>query len=343
MTLGKILVSALGLAGLAAAVPRAHAIEERAAIPRAPRMEPREETSTTTLYTVSTVTHYVTEATVGVDSNAHLDSASNDTAILPGIAYAPYTAAGGCKDESQILDDFAKLNGSYSIIRIYGTDCDQVALSLKAIEGMSVKLFLGIWDVNSVADEAQKIITGIDGKWNLVHTVSVGNERVNAGEASPETVVAAIKLARSLLRAAGYDGPVVTVDTFVAVIAHPELCEASDYCAFNAHAFFDATVVADQAGTWLTKTVTSVKDAISGQKKFMVTESGWPCKGLPNGLAVPSASEQKAAIASIRKAFAQNLDEVVLFSAFNTPWKAEEAATFNAEPFWGIDGAISSS
>ncbi|KAF7550085.1 hypothetical protein G7Z17_g5949 [Cylindrodendrum hubeiense] len=298
---------------------------------------------TTTVYTVSTVTHHMAEATAIADDTTNLDSASNDTVILPGVAYAPYTADGGCKNEHQIEEDFSKLNGSYSVIRIYGTDCDQVALAHTAAKDMNVKLFLGIWDISKVTDEAQLIIDGVDGDWDMIHTVSVGNERVNAGEASAEDVVAAVKKARSILREAGYDGPVVTVDTFVAVIAHPELCEESDYCAFNAHAFFDATVAADQAGTWLTSTLSNVKDAVSGDiKKFIVTESGWPCKGLTNGLAVPSASEQKAALASIRKAFADNLDEVVLFSAFNTPWKAEEKATFNAEPFWGIDGAISS-
>lgn len=177
----------------------------------------------------------------------------------------------------------------------------------------------------------------------MVDTVSVGNELVNNGAASAEQVIAAITQARSILRAAGYKGPVVTVDTFVAVSAHPELCKSSDYCAFNAHAFFDSTITADKAGDWLKNTVQSVKSAVGSSPKFVVTESGWPHQGIANGLAVPGSSQQLAAITSIKKAFSSNPSDLILFSAFNCPWKAINAATFDAEPYWGIGGLTAKS
>ncbi|KPM37467.1 hypothetical protein AK830_g9097 [Neonectria ditissima] len=323
MTFAKLLVSALGMAAVGAA----------AVFP----VQERELVTTTTLYTTSTLTQYIASATATPSSSNGTDSK------FPGIAYAPYRGDHNCKTEAQVNDDFSKFNGTYSLVRIYGTDCDQVSICYAAAKDIEVKLFLGIWDIDAVAEEAQKIIDAINGDWDIVHTVSVGNELVNSGKASPESVVAAVKKARSILRAAGYEGPVVTVDTFVAATAHPELCKESDYCAINAHSFFDSTVTADEAGSWLTRTVASIQDTLPSDKKVIVTESGWPCKGLPNGLAVPGASEQQAAIVSIKKAFADKLGDLILFSAFNTPWKAVEKATFNAEPFWGIDGAVSSS
>ena len=42
---------------------------------------------------------------------------------------------------------------------------------------------------------------------------SVGNELVNTGQASASQVVAAIASAKTTLKAAGYNGPVATVDT----------------------------------------------------------------------------------------------------------------------------------
>ncbi|KAK7426308.1 Cell surface mannoprotein mp65 [Neonectria magnoliae] len=327
MTLAKFLVSALGMAA-AAAFP----------------IKERELVTTTTLYTTSTLTHYIASATTPSALATPTPSSSNSTDTkLPGIAYAPYRGDHNCKTEAQVNDDFSKFNGSYSLVRIYGTDCDQVSICHSAAKDIQVRLFLGIWDIDAVVDEAQRIIDGINGDWDIVHTVSVGNELVNNGKASPEKVVSAVKKARSILRAAGYKGPVVTVDTFVAATAHPELCRESDYCAINAHGFFDSTITADEAGSWLTRTVANLQDTLPSDKKVMVTESGWPCKGLTNGLAVPGASEQQAAITSIKKAFANKMSDLILFSAFNTPWKSEEKATFNAEPFWGIDGAISSS
>lgn len=233
------------------------------------------------------------------------------------------------------------MKGLYSFVRIYGTDCDQVPAAYSAAKSVGVQLFLGIWDLSQVQAEAQKIIAAINGDWDVVHTVSVGNELVNNGQASPASVIAAIKQARQILRAAGYKGPVVTVDTFIAAEANPELCEASDYCAVNAHAFFDSTISAPQAGNWLLKTVASLKSKTS--KNVVITESGWPTQGNPNGLAVPGLSQQKAALDSIKQAFASNPGDLILFSAFNDPWKTKAAATFNAEPYYGIDGAMSNS
>ena len=62
------------------------------------------------------------------------------------------------------------------------------------------------------------------GSWDDVYTVSVGNELVNSGEATPAQVGQYVATARSALTAAGYTGPIVAVDTFIAVIEHPELC-----------------------------------------------------------------------------------------------------------------------
>lgn len=260
---------------------------------------------------------------------------------LFGVSYAPYRSNHECKSQKEVNDDFSQFASKYSVVRVYGTDCNQVSMVYKAAKMHDIKLFLGIWDPADMHNEANKIISGIDGDWDVVHTVSVGNELVNNGQASPGQMVNAVKSARSVLRAAGYKGPVVIVDTFMAARAHPEICDASDYCAINAHAFFDSTISASQAGSWLAKTVKSVASRLSTQKKVVVTETGWPTKGLPNGLAVPSMANQKKALDAIKSSFASTPEDVILFSAFNDLWKPKTSATFNADQFWGINGAVS--
>ncbi|KAF5027173.1 hypothetical protein F66182_746 [Fusarium sp. NRRL 66182] len=278
-----------------------------------------------------------------VPKPGHPKGHKNSSSSLPGISYAPYRADHQCKTKEQIKDDLSQLSGSYSLLRIYGTDCDQVPNVYSCAKNSGMKLFLGIWDLEDVQAEAQRIIDGIDGDWEIVSTVSVGNELVNNGAASLAKVLSAVKQARKILRAAGYQGPVVTVDTFIAADANPELCTESDYCAVNAHAFFDGTSSAEDAGKWLSNTVKSLKSKLPSDKRVVICETGWPSKGNPNGLAIPGLSEQKVAIAAIKEAFADHLDDIILFSAFNDPWKKEESATFNAEPYWGINGATSSS
>ncbi|KIL94444.1 hypothetical protein FAVG1_03008 [Fusarium avenaceum] len=262
---------------------------------------------------------------------------------LPGVSYAPFRADHQCKTKDEIMHDMARLAEDYSLLRIYGTECDQVANVYSCAKSHGMKVFLGIWDIDDVQAEAQKIIDGIAGDWSIVDTISVGNELVNQNIASPAKVIAALKQARALLRGAGYQGPVVTVDTFVAANANPELCTESDYCAVNAHAFFDPNTSAEEAGKWLSDTVEGLRSKIPGNKRIVVCETGWPTQGNANGKAVPGMDQQKAALGSIQEAFADHLEDLILFSAFDDLWKKAEAATFMAEQHWGIGGRKSSS
>lgn len=270
-------------------------------------------------------------------------SSGSSSSKLSGVSYAPYRGDHQCKSEDEIKQDFSELAGSYSLVRIYGTECDQVSKIYPCAKANNMKLFLGIWDINDVHNEARLIIDTINGDWDIVDTISVGNELVNNNAATPAQVLAAVDEARTILSAAGYKGPVLTVDTFMAVQEHPELCEKSEYCAINAHAFFDSHTSADGAGKWLSDTVKDVKSKLSSDKRVVVCETGWPTKGDSNGKAVPGLSQQGSALKAIEEAFSEHPDDIILFSAFNDHWKKPEPATFHAEQYWGIDGKDSAS
>jgi len=230
-----------------------------------------------------------------------------------------------------VASDLSSVKG-FDVVRLYGTDCNQIANVIAAGTGM--KLFIGIFDINSIQSEVQTIVSAVNGDWSLVQTVSVGNELVNSGSASVGAVTAAISTARTLLKAAGYTGPVVTVDTMVAMQANPELCIASDFCAINCHAFFDSNTQASGAGAFVQGWIEKVSQAANG-KLTVVTETGWPSQGNSNGAAVPSPQNQQTALSSIQSTVASN---VILYSAFNTLWKTNSAATFGAEQWWGMFG-----
>ncbi|RGP71847.1 hypothetical protein FLONG3_6961 [Fusarium longipes] len=270
-------------------------------------------------------------------------SGSSGGSKFPGVSYAPYRGDHQCKSGDEIKQDISELAGSYSLLRIYGTECDQVSKIYPCAKANGMKLFLGIWDINNVQNEANLIIEAIDGDWDIVHTVSVGNELVNNNAATPAQVLAAVDEASTILKAAGYNGPVLTVDTFMAVQEHPELCEKSEYCAINAHAFFDPHTSADGAGKWLSDTVELVKSKLSSDKRVVVCETGWPTKGDSNGKAVPGLAQQGSALKAIKEVFSEHPDDLILFSAFNDHWKKPEPATFHAEQYWGIDGKDSTS
>lgn len=257
------------------------------------------------------------------------DAGVGSSGVL-GITYSPYKP-GGCKDAGEVARDIAKLAG-YSIIRLYGTDCDQVANVKNALQP-GQKLFLGIFDVGDIQGGVDAMKAGLNGDWNLVDTVSVGNELVNNGQASPAQVAQYVGQARAALSAAGYGGPVVAVDTFIATINNPQLCDISDYVAVNAHAFFDGNILPQDAGSWAVQQIQRVWTACGGKKNVRIVETGWPSAGQALGKAVPSPENQKLAVDSIKSAVG---NDCFLFTAFNDLWKAP--GYLSTEQSWGIFG-----
>ena len=291
--------------------------------------------------TSSSASASIPEPSNSQSASVSLPSSHGPVAGGPGfgsaISYSPYNGDNTCKSASQVASDFAKMSG-YEVIRLYGTDCNQITNVLAATKDTGVTLFVGIFDINQVQSECQTIIDAIKGDWSHVNTVSVGNELVNNGGASVSQVTNAIGQARSILKGAGYNGPVVTVDTMMAMKANPELCHASDFCAINCHAFFDGKTSAEKSGEFVLNWAKEVSEA-SGGKTTVITETGWPSQGQTNGMAVPSLENQQAAIASIKQSFPKN---AILYSSYNCLWKKNSASTFGAEQYWGILGTAPS-
>jgi exo-beta-1,3-glucanase (GH17 family) len=264
-------------------------------------------------------------------SPAPPSSGGSFNAASKGVTYSPYSNDGGCKSSDQIASEIKQLSG-FEVIRLYGVDCNQVE-AVMAAKSSSQKVFAGIFDVANIASGIETLASAVkaNGGWDHIHTVSVGNELVNSGQANAGQIKQYVNTARSALTSAGYSGPVVSVDTFIAVINNPELCDCSDYMAVNAHAFFDGQIAANDAGKWVLQQIQRVSTACGNSKSVMITESGWPSRGDSNGVAVPSVENQQAAVSSIGSTCG---GDVILFTAFNDLWKAD--GPFNAEKYWGM-------
>lgn len=265
--------------------------------------------------------------------------ASNSSAY--GVAYAPYNADGSCKSAKQIMADLTAIaTDGYGYVRVYSVDCDQIPRVYVAAKTNNLRVMYGLFSLDNLGDQVATLTAGIESDWSNVDTVSVGNELVNNGQATPDQIKAALAAAKQLLSTAGWTGPVVTVDTFVAALAHPELCSLSDYCAVNIHPFFDPNTPADQAGTFVLNQIQNLRTKLGNPTaRVRVTESGWPWQGTANNKAIPGIDQQAAALDSIRAAFADNPQDVFLFSAFNDRWKVAAPETYMAEQFWGIGTA----
>lgn len=220
-------------------------------------------------------------------------------------------------------------------------DCGQVATVVSAAKSTGLKVFLGIFDLAGLEGQLAELINAVyaHGDWSVIETVSVGNELVNDGQATAQQVINAVVATRQSLRSAGFQGPVVTVDTFIAVLRNPWLCDYSDFCAMNIHPFFDPNTPAAAAGNFVYNQVAAVRNVLKNpSQRIVVTETGWPWQGCANGKAVPGKTNQRAAIQSIKTVFGTgHAGNLILFSAFNDMWKKAEPSTFYAEQYWGIN------
>lgn len=252
-----------------------------------------------------------------------------------GLAYDLMADNGACRTAEQISSDVAQLAGEgYSLLRTYDVGCDVGALAA-ACQQSGLKLFAGINSVSNVQGDLSKLIGMVSQYWDVIDTINIGNEQVNSGAASASQVVSAIGQGRSMLQGAGMPSSVkvVTVDTFVAIIANPELCTASDYCAANAHAFFDGNVGPAGAGDFVKRMQQQVSNAAGG-KYTRITESGWPSCGNGQGQAVAGKSQQGQAVSSLRQAFSGDASDLIEFQSTNAVYKAP--GPNGAEQCWGI-------
>jgi exo-beta-1,3-glucanase (GH17 family) len=187
----------------------------------------------------------------------------------PGIVYSPYNADGSCKSKEQVAGDIEKLK-DFSPIRLYGVDCQQIQNVIAATKQHGTQVIAAVYDVEKVGPELQTLIEAVGSDWNSVHTVAIGNEVVNFGRMSANDYAGVIKSSRGTLRSAGYNGPVVGIDTFVAIMSNPAICEASDYVAANCHPFFDESVLPAQSGEFLDNMKKEMAK-VCGDKKIIIT------------------------------------------------------------------------
>ncbi|KAK2738557.1 hypothetical protein FQN57_006979 [Myotisia sp. PD_48] len=272
-----------------------------------------------------------------------------------GVTYAAFRDDGKCKSPEDVMNDFKTIDANgFDNIRSYGVECNQVPNMLKAARQYKKKLFLGVHDIKNVDKELGVIIEATKKNWADIVGISIGNEEVfralnekRDATAAAKAVITALKRAREILAKEKYTKGIVTVDEVGAVLKHPELCLNSDFCAVNAHPFFNLQLSGPgKSGRFVLDQVNLVKDRMKKErptwdKPVIIMESGWPHggnRGSPAALQ-PNAANQKLALDSLKSAFLRDNKpngELYLFSAFDEKWKPNNPQTAGVEKFWGV-------
>lgn len=210
-----------------------------------------------------------------------------------------------------------------SKIRVYDVCFTE---SVNAAAAHNLKLMIGITSFDNFDTSFNQLISDVTATqpgWSVIDTVFIGNELINDGLATSQAVADKVSYARGILKTKGYTGSVVTVDTWTKMRDDPVICSTSDYCAANAHAFFDGNVLPADAGGFVRKAYDAVAAANAG-KHVVISESGWPHAGAPQGVSVASVDAQRTAIRSIVTEFAGDAADMFLFMGYDATYKTNQ-------------------
>lgn len=295
--------------------------------------------SSTTVSALASATSGPNVLSIATENGYQFSLALNKIAKPNTIVYSPYTNNGGCKTDAEVTVDllFIKLMG-ISKIRTYGVDCNILSSVLPQAQKLGITVNQGFWISNQGVDSIDDSVTNLinwaeKNGWGVFDFITIGNEAIIEGYDTVSNLIKKIKSVKGKLQSAGYNGKVTTSEPPIVFKNHPELCTESDidFVGINSHAYFNTNLYADEAGEYVASQKAEIAKICS--KNTVITETGYPSKGIKNGNNVPSLSNQYAAIKSIIDA---TDGDCTILSSFDDYWK--NPGPYGIEQSFGVIG-----
>ncbi|KAI6780555.1 glucan endo-beta-glucosidase-like protein [Emericellopsis cladophorae] len=282
--------------------------------------------------------------------------------VFPGMDYTPInTQYPDCvhnpPSQNNVTRDMAVLSQLTNRVRTYGTDCNQTAMVIEAINLLDlkddVKIWMGVWqDKNTTTNKRQ-----LDQMYQTLEDYGdehfegliVANEILFREEMDVTELGDLLDEVRTELDKMNLDLPVATSD--LGDDWTSALADTSDYLMSNIHPFFSG-VTADKAAAWTMEFFEDQNGQFfkttggkTDKKRNVISETGWPTGGGTNCGGASSCKEGSVAGVDELNTFMndwicpalKNGTNYFWFSAFDEPWKVR----FNEkgkewEDKWGI-------
>ncbi|KAI0221016.1 hypothetical protein L0F63_004183 [Massospora cicadina] len=263
---------------------------------------------------------------------------------LHGLGYNAKHADGSCPNLEKVIGDFKIMKNYCGSIRTFGLlDCGQGEMLVQAAGQVELPINLGMflnYDDNQFENEFANlkhlIMTYRSTFEKYIPVIIVGSETLYRKELTPE------KLAKFINRVKSYvqgeqklSTKVTTADTKDMWYQHPTL-DAVDFMMVNAYPYWEYIQV-QQATPHLFNVIDAVKSR-TGNKEFVLGETGWPIGGTIMGPAVPSKDNQNLYFNQFYCRAKEAKLKYYWFSAFDEYWNTNET-----QSAWGLlkpDGTI---
>jgi exo-beta-1,3-glucanase (GH17 family) len=253
---------------------------------------------------------------------------------LPGMCFSPFRDGKdpniGDKVTVEQVRDHMKYIAPYTDgIRTYGMD-EGLAEAGTIAHEFNLKIAMGAW-IDQYANSNDQELSLLVNKAlaGEVDVAVIGNEVLHRRDLEVSELITLINEFKSQVPHV----PVTTSEVYNHWIEYPELIEACDLIYIHCYPFWDGVSIDDSIKTIDYQYNRVVK--LANGKPVVISETGWPSDGTPNGDAVPT--EENAAKYFLNfNSWAQGFEiPFFYFESFDEPFKA------NYEPnevgdHWGI-------
>ena len=274
-------------------------------------------------------------------SNIDYNAASNDAKVsgfktqfekgLHGICFSVYDEfqnPGDTITREQIVKRLEVLKGHTQWIRTFSCTNGHELIPQLA-KDMGFKTMVGAWisnDIENNENELSSLKTLLSK--GVVDMASVGNEVLFRNDISADVLYDYIV---QIKKVAG-NIPVGYVDVYYEVIKHPKLSEVSDILMINCYPYWEGADI--QFACFYIQEMYHKVAQISGSKKIVITETGWPSKGQTIKDAVPSDVNVMRYVAEISEWGSSKNIDIFYFSSFDESWKIHSEGW--AGTSWGL-------
>ena len=252
-------------------------------------------------------------------------------AKIHGLSFSPYTEGQGpgtTISAQQIRERLAVIEPYVRWVRTFScTDGHELIPAIAREKGL--KTLAGVWlDDDRERNDLELENAIRAAREGHIDILGVGNEVLLRGDLDEDELLDYIRRAKDALP----DVDVGYVDAYFEFAAHPRITEACDVILANCYPFWEGCP-AEHALLYMKEMYRTAK-AVAGDKRVIVSETGWPNIGTAEGGAVPSYENAiKYFVDSYKWAEAEGI-EIFYFSSFDEAWKVDAEGDVGA--FWGL-------
>jgi exo-beta-1,3-glucanase (GH17 family) len=250
---------------------------------------------------------------------------------IHGLSFRPYVegqSPGTHIGEDQIRERLAIIEPYVRWIRTFScTEGHELIPAIAHEKGL--KTLVGIWLDDDREHNELELENAIRiAKEGHVDILGVGNEVLLRGDLTENELLDYIGRAKEALP----DVDVGYVDAYFEFVDHPRITEACDVLLANCYPFWESCP-AEHALLYMKEMYYRVLGVANG-KRVIISETGWPNIGTPEGGAVPSFENAiKYFVDTFRWAESEGI-EVFYFSSFDESWKVGAEGDVGA--YWGL-------